>query len=181
MPDYRKPEKWVQINTLPSYDRVDSKYWISNWGRVEDEVKDRFLTIGKTMSGYNQVWLNIFENNTRIPIRVQVSHLVGEGFVDNSDPEQFIEIDHINRIRDDDYFENLRWVNRSLNNLNREIKNSIGFHKHGNGWQASIWNPEEKKVETIGTFRTPEEVGRAYDKRKVEIYGKDCVMTLNFH
>lgn len=55
------------------------------------------------------------------------------------------EIDHINRVRDDNRIENLREVDRSLNNLNTKTRkdNTSGhkgvyFVEQANRWQACI-------------------------------------------
>lgn len=74
------------------------------------------------------------------------------------------EIDHIDRIKNNNKWENLRETTHSENMQNRELKNKTGFsgislHQYGK-WQARI---RKKGVRMhIGTFDTPEQANDAY-------------------
>ena len=50
-------------------------------------------------------------------------------FIENDDPDNKTEVDHINHIKTDNRVENLRWVTRSENNSNRRsyIKQKIQY------------------------------------------------------
>jgi len=78
------------------------------------------------------------------------------------------EIDHINRIRDDNRIENLRVVNRFINTQNTTRR---GYYKCGDKWRASI--SANKKRYHLGLFNTPEEAAKAYNKAK-ELYHTGC-------
>ena len=56
-----------------------------------------------------------------------VHRLVAECFIPN--PNNYKEIDHINRNRTDNRVENLRWANRSVNLKNREVPKNIASSK----------------------------------------------------
>ncbi len=77
------------------------------------------------------------------------------------------DIDHINRIKDDNRPENLRLVNKSQNrqNINMQKNNKSGLkgvwlHKQNKSWCASI--SINKKNKHIGCFETKEEAAAAY-------------------
>jgi hypothetical protein len=77
------------------------------------------------------------------------------------------EIDHINGVRHDNRIENLRVVDRSMNNQNlkRAQRNNrssglLGAYRHGRKWQAQIMI--DKTPRCLGTFDTPDEAHAAY-------------------
>lgn len=59
--------------------------------------------------------------------QLSVHRIVAETFIPN--PENKSEVDHINRIRNDNRVENLRWVTRLENAQNRSPKKSGYTHK----------------------------------------------------
>lgn len=79
------------------------------------------------------------------------------------------EVDHKNRIKDDNKFDNLRDASRTQNRFNMEKyrNNTSGFkgvcfRKDRQDWQAHI-QVDKKKVH-LGFFSTAEEAAAAYDK-----------------
>lgn len=77
------------------------------------------------------------------------------------------QIDHINMIRTDNRFANLRPATRSQNYTNRiSYKNSthgfkgIYFHKASGSWHATVMR-NRKKI-SLGYYRTPELAHQAY-------------------
>ena len=87
-------------------------------------------------------------------------------------------IDHINRDSTDDRWENLRDVTQSVNNWNKngyKIRDGSlykGVTKRDNRYYAIA------KGKHIGSYATPEEAARAYDKKALELWGDRAV--LNF-
>ena len=58
-----------------------------------------------------------------------IHRLVAEHYIPN--PENKPQVDHINRIRNDNRAENLRWVNQAENNLNMKLRKcNITGHKN---------------------------------------------------
>lgn len=85
-------------------------------------------------------------------------------------------VDHANRDKNDNRRSNLRLVDKSLNNYNREVRNSLGrgvyFDKCGNRFRACI--SHKNKTLKLGSFSTAEGAMLAYNKKALEIYGKDA-------
>ena len=72
-------------------------------------AKGKILRAGRKDNGYMQVCLGRLNNR-------YVHRLVAEAFVPN--PDNRPEVDHIDGNRENNSCENLRWVNRTENNLN---------------------------------------------------------------
>ena len=83
--------------------------------------------------------------------------LIMMAFVGESDQA----VDHINRIKTDNRFENLRYCNRRENGLNRDfVENAKGYYWHHTKWRASI--RINNKLITLGRFDTEEDAHQAY-------------------
>ena len=83
------------------------------------------------------------------------------------------DIDHINRVRNDNRIENLRCVSRSENLLNSEHKQITGHPgvvKVPSGRFAAGIHVNRRRT-YIGTFDTLEEAALAYAKKHIEEYG----------
>lgn len=93
-------------------------YGISNLGNVKDYRSGKLLTQypNEKAGGYLQVQIK----NPEGAITKRVHRLVGENFIDNFD--NFEEIDHIDRNRINNRIDNLRWVSRSDNQINKLYK-----------------------------------------------------------
>jgi hypothetical protein len=102
-------------------------------------------------------------------------------------PPKGYEIDHINRIRDDNRWENLRVVTRSINHMNRcvEKKNKSGYRGvckvKGciSKWKAYI-SVNRKQVTIGSSFDTPEEAALARDWVSLFYYGIDYPLNFEF-
>ncbi|KAK8853524.1 hypothetical protein M9Y10_017085 [Tritrichomonas musculus] len=78
------------------------------------EVKE-----SKDKDGYLRVSLNC---------KTYFKHrLIARQFIPNDDPEHKTQIDHKNKIRDDNHIQNIRWCSSSENNLNKSIHNGIQY------------------------------------------------------
>ena len=76
------------------------------------------------------------------------------------------EIDHINRVKDDNRFCNLRDVARLENELNKGIQKNntsgykgVSFQKQSGKWEAYVCSQRKKK--SLGVFATPELAAQA--------------------
>lgn len=100
----------------------ESEYSISNYGQVK-----RFYLNGKTkilksksIKGYNQITL--CKNN--IKKYYLVHRLVAEHFIEN--PLNKPQIDHIDMNKNNNKFDNLRWVTCKENKVNQKSKSNCG-------------------------------------------------------
>ena len=99
-----------------------------------------------------------------------LAHRLAWFFVHGVWPEE--EIDHINRVRNDNRIENLRSIlkRQQQQNMKLTTKNTSGFvgvsqRKNGK-WRASI--VIKQKFIALGVFDTPEEASKAYVAAKTK-------------
>jgi len=95
-------------------------YLIYPDGRVFNKKRNMFLKPLDNGTGYKYITLPDRKNHT-------IHRLVAIHYIPN--PDNKPEVDHINRKRDDNRFENLRWATRAENNKNKCIqkRNNTGF------------------------------------------------------
>jgi hypothetical protein len=152
----------------------DEDYRIINFANTTIKCfrDGRIFTLSKQCKKYEK-WNERPSNpNNGGYIRIQISRklylvhrLIMIAFVGDSDQE----VDHINRIKTDNRFENLRYCNRRENGLNRDfVENAKGYYWHHTKWRASI--RINNKLITLGRFDKEAEARQAYvdarDKRQ---------------
>jgi hypothetical protein len=101
-------------------------YLIYPDGRVwSKKGKGRFLKPGKCHKGYRHVRIYNDEGHKS----KKIHRLVAENLIPN--PDNKPQVDHINRIRDDNRVENLRWVSTKKQNENKKLfaNNKTGHKK----------------------------------------------------
>jgi len=87
----------------------------------------------------------------------QSHRLIMMAFVGESDKE----VDHINRIKTDNRFENLRYVTPSENNWNRDyVDNAKGYSLFRNKWRSRI--RINGKLKYLGGFDNEQDARQAY-------------------
>lgn len=162
-------EQWREIQGYP-------KYLVSNFGRVMG-AKGYILNACDDHKGYLIVSLHK-EGKQKC---WRVHKLVGEAFIPN--PHNLPELDHIDRNRLNNNISNLRWVDKTTNQQNRNKKNNassqyygVQYRAKGKPWECAI--NHKRKYYYIGTFDTEHEAARAYDVKARELYGETA--RLNF-
>jgi hypothetical protein len=147
-------EIWKQIIEYPNYS-------ISNFGYVKNTRFDRILKNSKDGSGY--LFVDLYKNGKRKWFKI--ARLVGEYFLDNFNPS--LEIDHIDRDKQNNNISNLRCVSRSENCRNRNKKGGctsiykgVCFDKRECKWVAHVRNNGKKIY--LGYFATEEEASKKY-------------------
>lgn len=88
-------------------------YLITDTGRVYSLKSERYLKHRYDKDGYDTAVLS----KNGIQQTKRIHRLVAEAFIPN--PENKATVDHINRIRDDNRLQNLRWASISENSKNR--------------------------------------------------------------
>lgn len=109
--------------------------------------------------GYRSVWLNGKSYYEHVVIWEAFNGPVPDG----------MEIDHINRIKDDNRIENLRLLPTQYNRFNTDAK-GVSYYKDRNKWIARI--QRDHKYIYLGTYDTEEEATSAY-KRAKQIHHKE--------
>ena len=137
--------------------------FVSSDGQIQvpkNGVRGEHWTAGcKDNNGYCRVVIN------RKPLRVH--RLVAETFIPNPDNKLFV--DHINRVRDDNRVENLRWVTRSENQRNTSSYDKVternGTHRCDD---VSQYNKEYHKrhYPTVAQFK--KEYNAVYRQKNLE-------------
>ena len=99
-------------------------YAVTSAGLVKD-LRTGTLHNGHSVYGYRRINLTN-PNGTKLFL---VHRLVAEAFIPKVDGKN--EIDHINRVKDDNTVENLRWVDDYEQISNRgDFKNNTSGYKH---------------------------------------------------
>ena len=104
-------EGWYQVSNLGRVKRLKKVH--CNHGKVNIVEREHILTPSMDKKGYLIV---ILTNNGEKKKYFKVHRLVAESFIENNQNKP--QVDHINRIKDDNRVENLRWVTNSENQYN---------------------------------------------------------------
>jgi len=121
-------------------------YLIYPDGRVFSKKTNKFKTHSDNGSGYKYV--SLYPNEKTY----YVHRLVAIHYIPN--PDNLPEVDHINRIKDDNRVENLRWTTKLQNNHNKGIMktNTTGFKyigMRGNSYKFSRKNCKVKSSKNL--------------------------------
>jgi hypothetical protein len=134
-------------------------YSVSNLGNIRNDKTRQLLKPCLLVNGYLGVCL-CKENKKKTH---HIHRLIAIAFLEN--PDNLLEIDHINQNRTDNRIENIRWCSRGNNMRNRKKWGvtskyiGISMDKKTNKWQAKIIINKTRKY--LGCFETEE---KAYAK-----------------
>jgi len=134
----RKNEEWSYVEGSP-------EYRVSNQGRVYSFKSNRLLSCARGGTGYPQVRI---DNRSR-----KVHQLVLESFVGPC-PDGF-ECDHKNGIRHDNRLENLHWVTRQENMLNRRNHGTHNVVKGERNHTAKLTESDVRDIRTMISWGIP--------------------------
>ena len=135
----------------------ESLYQVSNLGNIKKG--DKILKPSLLSTGYYSIQLI----KDKIKKCFTVHRLIGKAFLLN--PNNYSDIDHINRVRNDNNLDNLRWVTRSENLINKNYTNSTTGQRHiyKDGTLYYVRVTRNYMKEHIGSFKTLVEAIRARD------------------
>jgi hypothetical protein len=105
-----------KILNLENYDNL---YKISNYGKVFSIRQNDYMKTHENKNGYVLIFLR---NSLGESQKFKVHRLVALFFIKNPDNKDFV--DHIDNVRNNNYYKNLRWATRSENNSNLS-KNTV--------------------------------------------------------
>ena len=114
-------EEWVKINKLDP--RINPRYMVSNFGNIKNTKNDTIMKFDDSKYGYSRIVIN--------HIHLNVHRLVGSAFIENHLNERMFIINHMDGIRNNNYWKNLEWTNYKQNsehmvivgNSQRGVKN----------------------------------------------------------
>ena len=110
-------------------DNKETRYSVTEDGKIFNDDTGRELKGTTKTNEYHSVILMIDEK----PRTFLVHRLVAEAFCENSNPEEKIQVDHINRDKHDNRAKNLRWVTSSENILNTSNKQTKKIKEYYEG------------------------------------------------
>lgn len=116
-------------------------YIIYEDGRIYSLKRNIFMKTQRHYKGYEIVGLWHPEKKRKV---VKVHRLLAQAYIPN--PENKPQVDHKNRIKDDNRLENLRWVTNSENQLN------CGLRKDNILGEANITLTKSKKYQFTKTI-----------------------------
>ena len=142
-------------------------YEISNLGNCKNSKTGRILKPLQMKNGYEQYNLSrTNEDNKRVQCHKYRHRLIGIYHINN--PNNYTDIDHIDRNPTNNDIDNLRWVSKSLNLMNQKkalnkssIYKGVHYDKSRDKWSSNI--EINKIVSHLGRFETEIE---AYEARK---------------
>ena len=141
-------ETWVSLAPVGF-----SKYDVTENGLVRNRKSGRTLT-PQERTGYAFI---TFYNDDKKRVTKSRSFLVASMFCIKSSPDHD-SVDHINRIRNDDRYTNLRWATAVQQAQNRTITENKGNSRQvcqydQNGNFIKLWNTITEAAESVGSIR----------------------------
>ena len=133
-------------NELKEFMEYDPETGVFTWTNILISPKSRIKPGSRAGCLHNVYGYRLIGFRGKLHRAARLAYLYMEGEF----PEKGLEIDHINRIRDDDRWENLRLATPEENSRNQKIRTTnnsghagIGWHKATGKWMARIYHKKE--------------------------------------
>jgi hypothetical protein len=130
-------ELWKEISGYEGY------YAISNYGKVKSLKKNRVLKNIYDKKGY--LYIGLYKNGKETKFKIH--RLVANHFIEN--PNNLPQIDHIDRIKDNNVVTNLRWATNSINAHNTRNRVDGSSLYRGVSFDKSAGNKKWKAIISI--------------------------------
>jgi len=120
------------------------------WGNKTSGRKEGFMKMSPDCCGYLRFGLTN-ENGYK---KFRIHRLLAIHYIPN--PNNYPEVDHIDRCRTNNDLSNLRWCDRSINRQNRNIfkNNTSGFKNISQIKESGSWKVSYLKYKIHKTFKT---------------------------
>jgi hypothetical protein len=130
--EYDNSKKYDEYNIDEFIQYENYPYKVSRAGEVYSMTQNKIMIPNKTASEYTYISIC---NGKRKKKNVKIHILVATIFIPNPDPDNKTQVNHKNKIRDDNRIENLEWVTQSENmrharNYSREKKEAAQLNKN---------------------------------------------------
>jgi len=146
---------------------LGGEYEVSNFGKVRNIINKRILKSHAGRGGYRHLSFRKYSCQ-------QLSRLIAYEFVDN--PYNFTEVNHKDRNKNNNYFNNLEWVSPRENSTHRSLTSDkiytskyigVSFDKFRNKWKSTIYINGKQKY--LGRFDNEYDAYLAYQKKLDEV------------
>jgi hypothetical protein len=154
----KSEEIWRKLDFLEN----GENYSISNLGEVKNDVTGRIMKHAIHKTGYHHIGLC---KNGKYKWYL-IHRMIALAFSKN--PMNLQTVDHIDRNKDNNRLENLRWASKSEQQTNRSKRKNkssqyigVCWHKSRAKWCARI--KIDGKTKYLGLFDDEEDAAQAYD------------------
>jgi hypothetical protein len=141
-----------------------SKYMINKQGDIWSKYYKKLITPIKNENGY--LYVDIY-NDLKERCKCFISRLLAIQYIPNNDPTK-IEIDHIDRNRQNNNLDNLRWCNHYENSINKPLATG-SIYQDRQYWKGRYsWNENGKNEICQISRLEKEEVEEWLEKIKLD-------------
>lgn len=122
-------ELWKPIDCLRHGDQMKTKYEASNLGRIRNQRTKRIVAPHQHNTGYLSFNYRYQDENGKTKFTLMLWHrVIALTWIPN--PNNFPQVDHIDRDVKNNCIDNLRWVTPKINTLNQNPKSHIRYSRN---------------------------------------------------